>query len=273
MNEKGEKQLLKLGKKHAKFLEDTSVNREPYVINNHRYYLVTYQGLFSSTDKGNAIISPDTNNREEAEIALYFLAGFSISWNNVAQSVGERAQVDFSILEEVEHYLKTVLNSGVLSDNDQTIYDRSLSIIQNMLTLQEEMKQLWKEAQKLEVAIQEKKAISDSDVDQLLLMNVQGGWIQYVQFKDRYTYRQDFDVIHANHSRPEIQQFERFSDPRTLENMTSEAAADQLKGAIQRLTEHHHPMDKDEYINHFYSVTKERLIERVEQMKKTLRHP
>ncbi|MUV39203.1 hypothetical protein JNUCC1_03076 [Lentibacillus sp. JNUCC-1] len=272
MNEAEQQRLLELGKQHKKFYEDVSINIEGYKVNHRLFFLAMYMNKFSDNTKAYAVVSFEKHSYEEAMEAMYPLTSYFVTWNNVLDSIKHRAQVDFSILEEVRDYLKRIVNAQV-SGIDISVYERSLRIIQSMLDLQEEMKQLWQEADKMDKNIREKVFFDDQEIEQLIMYNLKGNWIQYAQFKDRYDYCDDFDVIYDNRNIPEVKKHESFTNKKTLFNMRSNIAADQLKKSIDRLTEGKAPMDYETYMEHFYVVYKERLVESYERDKKMLRYP
>ncbi|WP_197431757.1 hypothetical protein [Lentibacillus sp. JNUCC-1] len=272
MNKSEQQRLLALGKKHKKFFEDVSINLDGYKVSGRLFYLARYTGKFRTKSKGDAVISLEKHTPEEAQRALLPLVSYFITWNNISDSIGERAQVDFSILEEVRDYLERIVNADIATI-DIPVYKRSLSVIQSMLDLQKNMKQLWQEASQFDKHVKEKDYFTDSEIDQLIMYNIEGGWIQYAQLKDRYQHRRDFDVVYANRDKPDIKKYDRFSDKHTLYNMTSDCAAEQLRQNIDQMTDGKAPMDYDTYIDYFYNVYKERLKERVETLKKTLRYP
>ncbi|MUV39204.1 hypothetical protein JNUCC1_03077 [Lentibacillus sp. JNUCC-1] len=272
MNETDQQRLHELGKKHKKFLEDYTINIDGYKVNNHLFFLAMYMSKFSENPKAYAVFSLEHHNREEAKEAFYPLFFYFSTWNIILEVVQHRAQVTFSILEEVRDYLARIVNAR-LSAVDMTVYERSLNILQNMLDLQEEMKHLWQSADQMDKQITEKGYVDDQEIEQLILYHIKGHWIQYAQFKDRYTYRKDFDVIYDNRNIPEVKKHEKFTRKKTLYNMRSNIAADQLKKSIAHLTEGKAPMDYETFMDHFYDVYKERVQQQFEKVKPMLRYP
>ncbi|MEC5424938.1 hypothetical protein QGM71_15735 [Virgibacillus sp. C22-A2] len=267
--------LLKMGKKHQKWFESTSVYLDAYLINNHAYYLAIYKGRFSNSLKGHAILSPDSNDREEALQALFSLAHFYISYGNVEKSGKERAELDFSVLVEVRDYLKGIVDSGVLEHNKEIIYLRSLNIIQNMLTLQDEMVDLWREAQELYENVQKRGYIADEDIEKTICYPPVIQLIQYKQFKNRYDNRKDFDIIYENRNDPRIKPYVTSLEHRVLKAMTSNAAEQQIKETLDLLTKDFDFTNESE--SEMYEIWleffKESIEARVEDFKKTLRYP
>lgn len=269
------KKLLKMGEKHQKWLEDTSVNLDAYKINGNAYYLVNYQSKFSTKEKGYAIISPDSSDRTEALKSIKPHMYFAISSNNLLESGSHRANLNFSVWEKIRDYLKFILESGVLNPRDRTIYQRSLNIMQTMIDLQHEMIQLFEDSQSLEAKVVKNGYFTDDDVNEALHYIVVGNLIQYKQFKDRYDSCKDFDIIYDNRNNPEIKPFEKYLDNKILKGMTSEVAEPQLKKSLDGIT-------KDNYVDHmteseiydlFMKRYQEGLDKRVQQAKDILRYP
>ncbi|MEC5424936.1 hypothetical protein QGM71_15725 [Virgibacillus sp. C22-A2] len=268
-------ELLRLGKKYQKWFEGTSVNLDAYLINNHAYYLAIYKGRFSHSLKGHAILSPDSNNREEALQALSPLVYFGASNANVEEGVRERAELNFSVLEEVRDYLKSIVDADVLGHNKEIIYRRSLTIIQNMLALQEQMIDLWKETKDFYDKVNDRGYFTDEDLDQSLNYIPVGNLIQYKQFKDRYDNRKDFDIIYENRNDTRIKPYVTSLEHRVLRAMTSKAAEQQIKDTLDLLTRGYDFSNKSEseMCQMWLDFFLEGMEERVEDFKKTLRYP
>ncbi|MBP1971429.1 dsDNA-binding SOS-regulon protein [Virgibacillus natechei] len=267
--------LLKLGKKYQKWLEATSVNLDAYKINGNAYYLANYTSKFSTKIKAYAVISPDSNDKEEAMQAISPHFYFSISSNNILDSTAKRAKRDFSVLEKIRDYLKIIVESEVLDPKKEIIYQRSLNILQSMTDLQYEMIQLWEGSQSLENTVVERGVFTDTDIEKVMHYVILTDLIQYKQFKDRYDNCKDFDVIYENRNNPEIKPYEKYLDSKILKGMTSEAAEDQLKGSLDRLTQNQYlgNMSESEIYDKWMKSYKEGLDTRVQKEIKMLRYP
>ncbi|TFJ91625.1 hypothetical protein [Lentibacillus salicampi] len=231
---KREKALFKLGKKHQKWLENTAINAASYKINGNSYYLVNYNGKLSNQVKANAIISLDSNDDGEALQSVKPHIYYTISINNLIESGSHRAQLDYSVWEEIRDYLKAIVESGVLDGWNHAVYKRSLNIIQSMIDLQYEIIQLWHDAKALDNNVEERGFFTDGDVEKALHYVITGSLIQYKQFKDRYENCRDFDVIYEKRNDSRIKHFK--VDHKLLKGMTSEAAEQQLKDSLDSLT-------------------------------------
>ncbi|GAB3047699.1 hypothetical protein [Virgibacillus ainsalahensis] len=274
MNKK-EKELYKLGKKHQKWLEETKINANAYQLNGHSYYFTIYEGKFNTKVKGHAIISPDSNNREEALESLKPHIYFVISTNNLKDAGSKRAQLDHSVWMEIRDYLKRVLEAGAVQGTNKIIYQRSLDILNAMIELQEEMVELWKNAGSLKTDADEKGFFSDEQVKKALDYIVKGDLIQYKQFKERYDYCEDFDLIYKNRNDAKVQPYQENLDSRILQGMTSEAAEEQLKNSLDRVTKNQYfdNMNEDQIYEKLMATYCEGLDERVRQAKEILRYP
>ncbi|WP_157087623.1 hypothetical protein [Oceanobacillus damuensis] len=166
---KREKELFKLAKKYQKFFENTTINADAYQLNNCPYYLAFYKSKFGGEVKATAVISNDLSyKKEDAMKAFSALVYYFISWNNVEDSVGERAKLDILIWEEVRDYLNTVVESGLLAYENEIIYRRSLRSMQLTIELQHEMVELWHEAKSMNDSVVEKGCFTDEEVEKVI---------------------------------------------------------------------------------------------------------
>ncbi|UJL47028.1 hypothetical protein KFZ58_03530 [Virgibacillus sp. NKC19-16] len=269
------KKLLKLGEKHQKWLENTSVNAEAYKINNNYYYLSHYESKFSAKVKAYAVISPDSQDRKEALESIKPHIYYFISINNLRESGSHRANLDFSVLEKIRDYLKFILESGILNPRDRIIYQRSLTIMQTMIDLQHEIIQLFEDSNSLEEGVVKNGYFTDDDINEALHYIVMGNLIQYKQFKDRYDNCKDFDIIYDNRNNPEIKPFEKYLDIKILKGMTSEVAEPQLKKSLDGTTKNNYVghMTESEIYALLMKTYREGLDKRVQQAKDILRYP
>ncbi|MEC5424937.1 hypothetical protein QGM71_15730 [Virgibacillus sp. C22-A2] len=268
-------ELLRLGKKHQKWFESTSVNLDAYLINNHAYYLAIYKGRFSHKLKGHAILSPDLNDREEALQALAPLVYFALSFGSVEEGAKERGELDFSVLEEVRDYLKSIVDSGVLEKNMEIIYGRSLDIIQNMLELQAELVELWKETIDFYNKVGEIGYFTDEDIEKSIRYIPTFELIQYKQFEDRYDNCYDFDIIYENRNDPKIKPYATTLEHHVLKAMTSKASEKQIKETLDLFTRSYDFRNKSnaERYQILLNYCKNGIEARLEDFKKTLRYP
>ncbi|GAB3047713.1 hypothetical protein [Virgibacillus ainsalahensis] len=270
-----EKELLKLGKKHQKWLEDTTINLAAYTIHNRSYYLSHYASKFSTKVKAYAVISPDSQYKDEALQAIQPHIYFSISQNNLRDSTEERAKYDVSILEEIRDYIGSILDSNVLDSGNEMIYQRSFNILQSMIDLQYEMVQLWEDVKSLEATVNERGFFGDDDVEKIVHYVITTDLIQYKQFKNRHYFCRDFDVIYEKRNTPKIIKHGNSLDDSLLKGMTREAAEQQLKNSLELLTKNRevgHRSEGDIY-DMWMKSYREGLDERVKQTKNMLRYP
>ena len=274
MNDK-EKELLKLGKRHQKWLENTNINANAYPINGSYFYLVFYESKFSTKVKANAVISPDSGNKVEALQSIKPHIYFTISCNNLRESVSKRANLNFAVLEEIKDYLQHILQSNVLDGVNKIIYERSFNILQSMIDLQVEMVQLWEDYSSLQEQVDEKGFFTDEEVEKVLHYIAMGDLIQYKQGKDRYDNCRDFDVIYEKRDHPKMKPFEKYVDHLLLQGMTSGVAEKQLKDSLDRLTNNRYfgNMNESEIYDELRKTYREGLDVRVQQTKDMLRYP
>lgn len=267
-------ELLKLGKRHKKWNEDVTIELFPYAINNHRYYLAYYLGKFSREIKNIAILSPDSSNKDEALNALKQLVYFTITFDKVENNTKTRAELNFEIYGEIRNYLRNILNSGVLQPEFIDIYDRSYKVVDKTLRLQDEMLELRSRVNKFAQDILDRGYFIDSDIDEVLSLFPAPGWIQYQQFYDSYRYRNDFDVIYKNENNPELIPFFKFRDPKTLFNMTSGIAEEQLKKSLDIVTDKQDMSNfsKEDYFNYWTKKFEKGLSDRYIQLRKIIRN-
>lgn len=273
---KREKELFKLGKKYQKWFENTAINADAYQLNSCSYYLAFYKSKLGGEVKATAVISTDSNYKKvDAMKAFTALVSYFITWNNVEDSIGERAKLNILIWKETRDYLRNIIEAGLSLNEKEVIYRRSLRIIESMIDLQYEMIDLWHEAKSMNDFVVKRGFFIDEEVEKVIEYVTLGGWIQYKQFQERYENREDFDVIFANRNDPNIKSFEQFSDPNTLKEMTSSASTQQLKQSMDRMTDgmDMSHMDKEAYCDYWIRTYKKRLDDRVENMKKQLRYP
>ncbi|WP_067724799.1 hypothetical protein [Oceanobacillus damuensis] len=275
MKKVDKKELLKLGKKHRKWLEETTVNLNAYKIGSHLFYLVHYESKFSTKVKANAVISPDSDDREEALQSIKPHIYFVISCNNLRESGSKRANLDYAVWEKIRNYLKQIVESNVLDGMNKIIYQRSLTIMQSMIDLQLDMIQLWENYTTLKEQVDQKGFFTDEEVEKVLDYVAKGNLIQYKQFRDRYDNCRDFDVIYENRDHPQIKLFEKNVDHMVLKGMTSDAAEQQLKDALDRLTKNRYfgNMNETEIYDELRKTYQEGLALRVQQTKDMLRYP
>ncbi|MEN2467394.1 hypothetical protein [Ornithinibacillus sp. FSL M8-0202] len=268
-------QILKLGKKHKKWNEDVTIEGFPYLINNSRYFLANYLGKLSKDLKNIAIITPDTMQEEDALKAIKPLVYFSIAFDRVENNTKGRAELDFSVYEEIRDYLRNILNSGVLKTDLLAIYERSLKIIEKNLHLQQEMLALREEVTSIAKRILARSYFVDSEIDEILNMVPAPGWIQYEQLYDSYKYRHDFDVVYENQNNVELKPFFNFRDPKTLYNMTSKIAEHQLRNSLDNLTDSidMSTYSKEEYFNYWTTKFKKGLSDRYVYLSNIIRYP
>jgi hypothetical protein len=232
------KELIKLGKIHKKWTELVTMNNFPYLVNNKRYYLAYYYPRFTTNVNSYAVVSPDSGNKRDSDIAFKPLVYFSITISNIDLVVTKRASLKYNVWLEVRNYLKSVLEDNVLDYNLEIYYERSYKIIEKMISLQEEMIQMKEEYDKFVKIISDRGYFIDEDIDKSLKLAPTINWLQYDQFTDRYKYRHDFDVIYENQNNWELKKYmNAFRDKSTLYNMTSKVAEKQIKETLDLLGE------------------------------------
>lgn len=267
--------LLKMGKKCKKWLESISVNLDAYIVNGHAFYLAIYEGKFSSDEKGYAVLSPDINNKKEALQAFKPHIYYGISNGIMEEKIKTRAELDFTVWEDIRDYLEGVVEANVLEPKLQTIYSRSLTILKEMIRLQKEMIALWHESHSFYENINQKGYFTDEDIETSIKFGPVTNLIQYKQFKDRYEYRGDFDVIYENRNNPVIQPFTTNLQHRVLKAMTSLEAERDIKATLDLLrndcdlTNKSDAEIKEIWLKYF----KNGLDTRVKEIKEILRYP
>ncbi|SET34393.1 hypothetical protein SAMN05216389_10979 [Oceanobacillus limi] len=144
-----EKRLIKLAKKHKNFLESYTINRVAYLFNDHVFYLAYFSNKSGDNIKGHAIISPDTDDRYEHEMALSPLVQHAVTVHNIKYTGGERAKIKFSFFYEYRDYLEDIVGANVFSQEHQVIYERALKVVSNVIDLQENLVNSYYEAMDL----------------------------------------------------------------------------------------------------------------------------
>ncbi|SET34414.1 hypothetical protein SAMN05216389_10980 [Oceanobacillus limi] len=232
-----EKQLIKLAKKHKKFLESYSINRVAYLFNDHVFYLAYFSDKSGQDIKGDAVISPDSDDISEYQSAHAPLLEHAATVHNIKYHGGDRAKVNYAIFYEVRDYLENVVQANILSQDLQVVYERAFKVISNMITLQDELVRLYYEAMDLHNETLKRGYFVDEELEKLKSYIPILEQIQYEQGKDRYNYRADFDVIYENRNDPNVKQFEKFTDKNTLRELTTEASEKDIKKGLQALME------------------------------------
>ncbi|WP_404453887.1 hypothetical protein LG329_04480 [Virgibacillus necropolis] len=229
-----QEKLIKLAKKYKKLFENYYINRFAYIVNGNPFYFSNFKRGDKTT--GYAILSPDSNNKEDHLIAIKPLLHYSVTIRNITTDVKYRANVDFRVLYEVRDYLKRVVEGNVLGNKNEIVYKRSLKVIQTMLDNQEELKKAYERAIDQYRRDKDKGFITDDDIKEMKNYLPIFMRLQYKQFRDRYDNREDFDVIYENRNLKEIKQFDQFSDPNTLREMTSKRAVKDLENALSEVS-------------------------------------
>ncbi|WP_404453886.1 hypothetical protein LG329_04475 [Virgibacillus necropolis] len=265
--------LIKIVKKHKKIFETYYIKRVAYIVNDMPFYLASFKRRDKTT--GYAVLSPSSNNSEDHMRSLVPLLHYAVSIRNISTDGKYRADMDFKVLYEVRDYLKGVLEGKVLDEEKEIIYQRSLGIIQAMLDNQDELVRTYKEAIEKNHCDTEKGFVTDNDINEMknyipILMR-----LQYKQFIERYDNREDFDVIYDNRNNKEIKQFDEFSDPNTLREMTSKRAENDLKSALAEVSYGRDLRDKtdNEYNQIVLDEFNNELDELLERVKNNLRNP
>ncbi|MFC4558647.1 hypothetical protein ACFO3D_10545 [Virgibacillus kekensis] len=265
--------IIKLAKKQEKWFENYYINPYAYLVNGNPFYFSSFKK--GDKTKGYAIISPTSKNKEDHLQALKPLLHYSVSIRNITTDGKYRANVNFSVFYEVRDYLKRVVEGNVLDADNEMIYRRSLSIIQNMIDLQDSLVEHYKEAIRKYDAVKEKGFITEEDIQDIKKYIPLLTRIQYKQYLDRYAYRDDFDVIYENRKKPEIKQFDQFSDPRTLKQLTTDVAEKEMKEGLSRLDYGRdlHGMTDEEYDEMVLIEYNMKLDQQLDQVKGKLRYP
>ncbi|MFC4558652.1 hypothetical protein ACFO3D_10570 [Virgibacillus kekensis] len=265
--------LVKIAKDNKKLFENYYVKRFAYLVNGKPYYFAIFKK--GDKTKGYAVLSPESGNKNDQLVALRPLLHYSVTINNILTDGKYRADVNFAGFYEVRDYLRRVVEGSVLNADLEVIYRRSLSIIQNMIELQESLVEHYKEAIRKYEAVKEKGFITEEDINDIkkyipLLMR-----IQYKQYLERYDYRSDFDVIYANRKEFEIKQFDQFTDPRTLKQLTTDIAEKEMKEGLSRLDYGRdlHDMTDEEYDEMVLTEYNMKLDQQLERVKSKLRYP
>ncbi|WP_404453894.1 hypothetical protein LG329_04500 [Virgibacillus necropolis] len=268
-----QERLVKLAEDNKKLFENYFVKRFAYLVNDEPYYFAIFKR--GDKTKGYAVLSPESNNKSDQLVALKPLLHYSVSINNILSDGKYRANINFAVFYEVRDYLKTIVESNVLDTDDEVIYKRSLSIVQNMIDLQESLIEHYKEAVRKYDAVKEKGFITEDDIHDIkrylpLLMR-----IQYKQYLDRYDNRNDFDVIYENRNKREIKQFDHFTDQKNLKQMTTNIAEKEMKEGLSRLDYGRdlHEMTDDEYDELVLTEYDKELDQQLERVKSKLRYP
>lgn len=267
--------LINLAKKHKKTFETYSIKRYAYLVNEKPFYFCRYNSKYGDKKvKGYAIISPDSNNNTIQMKALEPLIEYSVSIHNIMEVGGYRSKVNFTVFYEVQEYLRRIVEEKVVHNEKDKIYKRSLSVLENMINVQQKLVGKYKEALNKYDLVKEKGFITDVDIKEIksyipLLM-----WLQYKQYIDRYDNRTDFDVIYENRNNKEVKQFENFSDPRTLKQMTTKVAEKEMEEGLSRVSYNKNLRDltEEQYNQVVYDKFHNGLEELIREVKSQLRN-
>ncbi len=265
-----------MGVEYQKRMEMTTVNLDAYIVNDHAYYLSIYKGkFFGSSDKGYAILYNDTGNETDALQSVKPHIYYGIINNTMENTGKHRAELDFSPQESVKHYLQSIVHAGLLDREEEKIYKRSIRILENMLTLQDEMIDLYNESHAHFEAIKARGYFTDEDLEKARRFPPVANLIQYKQFKDRYQHRTDFDVIYKYGKKPAFIQHATHLSPMILKRMASRLSGPVIKDSLDRLEKDADFHDKsEEEMKAIWATRSERsLEENLEESFATLRHP
>lgn len=269
-------ELLNMGMVYQKRKEMTTVNLDAYMIKGLPYYLAVYQGkVFSSGDKGYAILSSDRGNEKDALASLQPHIYYGIT-SRTMQTLGkQRAAFDFSPKRSVQAYIKRIVEAGVLDEERQPIYERAYATIENMLDLQEDLIALVKEAEELYEEVKNRGYFTNKDVQQSIDFLPRLNLIQYKQYKDRYIHRLDFDGIYQNRKKPEIKQYAPLVSSVLLKRMTSKFAGPVMKESMEQLEEEKGFSQKtdDEMITIWTRNLQKNLHQHAERARAMVRNP
>ncbi|WP_217589278.1 hypothetical protein [Lentibacillus saliphilus] len=271
MHTKDQKQLLNLGKKHQKRLEFTSINAVSYKPNNHAYYIAFYKSKFRNALKGCAIISPDTDNKQELELALAPLMYFSISSNGALKSA-KRASLDIDVLKEIELYLKQMIETGPINQYNVS-YKQAYEVMKQIILLQHDVVQLYHDVKALDDQVENTGYFTDDTIEQMIHYVIRTDLIQYRQISMHYDQLDAFDKVyaHTEHIKPSHDTI----DLRLLVELTSEKAQADLENSLSRLEKGQSvkQMTDEEIYQMWIKGYKRDLEEEVFKMKGILRYP
>ncbi|WP_010098579.1 hypothetical protein [Ornithinibacillus scapharcae] len=258
-------ELLKLGVKHQKMFESTTVNLHAYKLHNKIFYLTQFKNKFTAKLKATGLICTQEADKQEYMQAFKQLIYYSVTYNNIRDGIEERAKLNVQVFEEIKSYLRGLLDSNLLVNDDEVaIYKRQLEVMEKSLALQEEMVEIWNEINIMDKEIVERGYFTDEELEKQIGYIPISGWIQYAQMKIQYDYKEDFDLIYENSINPNFKKYENFTKPDTLKNMTSNIAGPQLKKSMDRMTDgiDMSHMTREEYISYWLKTYKDRLEER-----------
>lgn len=270
------KKVISLAKIYKKVFETYSVKRYAYLVNENPMYFCRFNSKHGEKKiKGYAILSPTEGNEQDQMKSLAPLVHYSVSIHNIIE-VGEyRSNLNFAVFHEVKEYLNNIVNSNILENDLSETYKRSLLIVENMIICQQKLEETYKEAMSKYNLVKEKGYITDDDISEVKSYIPMLMWLQYKQYIDRYVNRKDFDLIFENKNKKEIKKFEKFSDPDTLKQMTTNMAEQEMKEGLSRVTYNKdlRGISEDEYNEIIYSKFNSGLDDLIEEVKNNLRNP
>jgi hypothetical protein len=271
----GKQARLNLSKEYKKSFEVYLITPYAYKLNGAFFYLAFYEGKFSGKEKGQAVVSRDSDSKKELMKSFYPLSYYGLSLNQVDGVGAERANLNMQVFHDMKSYLESIVKGNVLDKENKFIYERALKNINKTIALQDDIIQLYQEAKSLHKKVREKGFFTDEDLEQLAGYLPYIEIIQYNQSKCRYEHRTDFDVIYKNRNHPDIKPFNTFADDNVLRELTSNYSGIELEKSLKYLSDNKDISDWTEEEHYQWLMEKQRKSadNRIAEFKNRLRYP
>lgn len=223
-------ELMKLAKKHKKLFEQYALNPFAFVINGHHYYIVTYikRGKFINC----AVISLDSNNKEEHLAAFKWLIIFSSFITNIITIIGERAKIDFTFMHNLDHYVQLWAEK-----NSNEKYVQKVEKVRNgfkqILNLQDELVSNYRLFEERYTSVKEKGYFAEEDFAFVIKKGAELDRYQFLQMYIQYSFVEDCHEIFS------FMKETKWSQPKDRENkkILKEMGSKKTKEEFEKLIE------------------------------------
>lgn len=266
------KKLIREVKKHKKWFEDYGLNPFAYEVNNHKFYLAVYKR--NNKEKGNAIISLDSNSKQEHMEAFPWLVTFTSISANIFNIIGTRSKISpnffFDHVDATREYIRE--NQARLSE--ESILIKGMEIMNTQGQWQQELVDLYQEYEDYyDNGILKKNIIKKNDIDYTLTILGKTNMLQFKQGKYLFEnlnivekYRNELINKGINKSIPE--ESNKFlkgllSNDKYLEKSLKEFTFEE--GILH--------LPYEEQLEKMKRNTHQSALDLTEKLKRTLRHP
>lgn len=249
-------ELMKLAKKHKRLFEEFSLNPFAFVINGHHFYLANYKKRGKVVC--NAVISLDSNNKEEHLAALKWLTIFSSFITNLITMIGAKTKIDYIFMHNLDHYLQLWIEN---SSNEK--YVQKVEKVRNgfklILELQDELVSNYRLFEEKYTSVREKGYFTEEDFAFVIKKGTELDRYQFLQIYIQYSFVDDCHEIFS------FMKETRWSQPKDRENkkILKEMGSKKTKEEFQKSIE-----DFLEGISdgkHFMEKTKEEQLRLLEE--------